>query len=118
MGKTGYTVLDADGHVREPSSLYLDYVDPAYRERVQRLLDWSRRAAGVSHSGGGVLPFNYMVQGFERTGRRILGTWDIGEGLEPGRPVIGRTGGTHPNVRPQGGTDPHETRLDLTDLGI
>jgi hypothetical protein len=32
--------------------------------------------------------------------------------------VIGRSGGHHPGVRPNGGLEPHETHLDLQDLGI
>src|SRR2546428_2458120 len=30
------SVVDADGHVTEPMSLWTDYVEPAYRERAPR----------------------------------------------------------------------------------
>jgi hypothetical protein len=33
-----YQVIDADGHVLEPVTLWQDYIDPAYRERAPRVL--------------------------------------------------------------------------------
>jgi hypothetical protein len=32
-----YNVIDADGHILEPLSLWVDYMDPAFRERAPRL---------------------------------------------------------------------------------
>ncbi len=37
MSRT-YDVIDADGHVLEPFTLWNDYLDPAYRERAPRLV--------------------------------------------------------------------------------
>ncbi len=37
MSRT-YNVVDADGHILEPLNLWLDYIDPAYRERAPRLV--------------------------------------------------------------------------------
>src|SRR5262249_22062153 len=33
-----YNVIDADGHVLEPFTLWNDYMDPAYRERAPKLV--------------------------------------------------------------------------------
>ena len=33
-----YNVIDADGHVLEPFSLWEEYMDPAFRERRPRLV--------------------------------------------------------------------------------
>jgi hypothetical protein len=37
MSRT-YHVIDADGHVLEPFTLWYDYMDPAYRERAPKLV--------------------------------------------------------------------------------
>src|SRR5256885_13659196 len=37
MGRK-YDVIDADGHVLEPFSLWDDYMDPQYRERAPKLV--------------------------------------------------------------------------------
>ena len=37
MGRI-YNVIDADGHVLEPFSLWNDYLDPAFRDRAPRLV--------------------------------------------------------------------------------
>jgi hypothetical protein len=33
-----YNVIDADGHILEPLSLWTDYMDPAFRDRAPRLV--------------------------------------------------------------------------------
>ena len=33
-----YHVIDADGHILEPLSLWNDYIDPAFRDRAPRLI--------------------------------------------------------------------------------
>ena len=33
-----YHVIDADGHVLEPFTLWNDYLDPAYRDRAPKLV--------------------------------------------------------------------------------
>ena len=119
MGRFGYEVIDADGHVTEAVDEFKGYLDQPYRDRLQRILDWSARTKSVGHmAASGGIPYNYMAQGFERTGRRFLGTWDVGESLDPEHTVIGRTGGLAPNTRKGGGRDPSVTREDITDLGI
>src|SRR5258707_15774480 len=37
MGRT-YNVIDADGHVLEPLALWVDYMDPAFRDRAPRMV--------------------------------------------------------------------------------
>src|SRR5260370_2247927 len=37
MGRS-YNVIDADGHVLEPFTLWYDYMDPQYRERAPKLV--------------------------------------------------------------------------------
>src|SRR5260370_18549675 len=37
MSRT-YNVIDADGHVLEPFTLWNDYMDPQYRERAPKLV--------------------------------------------------------------------------------
>src|ERR1700693_5705907 len=32
-----YNVIDADGHILEPLNLWVDYMDPAFRDRAPRL---------------------------------------------------------------------------------
>ena len=34
-----YNVIDADGHVLEPFTLWNDYMDPQYRERAPKLVN-------------------------------------------------------------------------------
>lgn len=121
MGKTGYHVIDADGHVRESSEDLVTHIDPGYRDRLQRILQWAGKVAsrGIGQHPSVGIPYNYMAQGYDRTGRRLLGTWDVGDNLDPSTTVIGGpAGGLHPNVRKGGGRDPYETREDITGLGI
>ena len=33
-----YNAIDADGHVLEPTTLWDDYMDPAFRDRAPRLV--------------------------------------------------------------------------------
>ena len=33
-----YNVVDADGHILEPLNLWLDYIEPTYRDRAPRLV--------------------------------------------------------------------------------
>ena len=37
MSRT-YNIVDSDGHVLEPPDFWADYVDPAYRDRVPKLM--------------------------------------------------------------------------------
>ena len=55
MSRT-YNVIDADGHVLEPFTLWNDYMDPQYRERAPKLVKdkngkdnsmWIAAAAGM-----------------------------------------------------------------------
>ncbi len=37
MART-YHVIDSDGHILEPLTLWKDYLDPAYRDRAPKLV--------------------------------------------------------------------------------
>ena len=46
MGRT-YNVIDSDGHILEPLTLWNDYMDPAFRDRAPKLVidkDGTKRA--------------------------------------------------------------------------
>src|SRR5262245_61632243 len=109
-------VVDVDAHVAEPVSLYVDLIDPAFRERAPAVVDYAARVAATGWLGGGSLGVNLVAQGYERTGRRPLGTRDIGQWADPTKRMV--RGGHHDQVRAQAGRDPHETRLDLKEIGI
>src|SRR6187431_2066314 len=34
-----YPVISADSHITEPPNTYLDYIDPAYRDRAPKMVD-------------------------------------------------------------------------------
>ena len=34
MAKNGFKVMDSDMHVQEPFDLWLNYIDPAYKDRA------------------------------------------------------------------------------------
>ena len=38
-----YNVIDADGHILEPFSLWNDYLDPAFRDRAPHLVPYDLR---------------------------------------------------------------------------
>jgi predicted TIM-barrel fold metal-dependent hydrolase len=35
----GYPVISADSHITEPPNTYIDYIDPAYRDRAPKMVD-------------------------------------------------------------------------------
>ena len=43
MGKHGYHVIDADGHVAESGTRVLPYVDQPFRDRLERLIEWRKQ---------------------------------------------------------------------------
>ena len=55
-----YNVIDSDGHVLEPLDLWVNYIDPAFRDRAPRLFideDGKQRLRidGKKFVGAGVL---------------------------------------------------------------
>src|SRR5205814_4175883 len=39
--RDGYRVIDADGHIIEPSGLWSDYIAAEFRDRAPQLEDWA-----------------------------------------------------------------------------
>lgn len=46
MGKQGFAVIDADGHVMEPDGMWAEYIDPAFRSRAPQRVTVNGRAWG------------------------------------------------------------------------
>jgi predicted TIM-barrel fold metal-dependent hydrolase len=118
MSKAGHHVIDADGHVLDMTERIVPYTDPPYRERVERLMEWKRRNLSGGHLAAAQLPYSELAQGYERTGRRLLGTRDVADNLDPELVALGAMARFHPNLREGSGYDPEVTREDLDGLGI
>ena len=88
-----YPIISADSHVTEPGETYVDYIDPAYRDRAPRLVD------------GGELGDVFEVDGFKRP--IVLGT-TAAAGKPPDK--IRETGDRFGDLH-RGGWDP-VARLD------
>ena len=37
--RTGYPIISADSHITEPPNTYVDYIDPAWRDRAPKMVD-------------------------------------------------------------------------------
>lgn len=118
MGKHGYHVTDADGHVTESGTAILPYVDQPFRDRLGQLIEWRKKNIGAGHMSPVDIPYNDLAQGYERTGKRLLGTNDVGDNLSASFDIFGTKTGFHREMREGAGRDAAITREDLTDLGI
>ena len=116
--KGDHHVVDADGHVFDTATRLLPFVDEPFRERVEGLIEWKRANASGGHLAATQLPYSELAQGFERTGRRLLGTRDVADNLDPGLVGLGEMAGLHRELRDGSGWDPAVTREDLDGLGI
>ena len=114
MGKGGFHTVDADGHVLDMAERVVPHVDEPFRERAERLMEWKRRNSSGGHLAAAQLPYSELSQGYERTGRRLLGTRDIADNLDPQFVEVGKMGFLHPNRREGSGYDAQVTREDLT----
>ncbi|MGH7934852.1 MAG: amidohydrolase family protein [Candidatus Binataceae bacterium] len=99
----GSKVIDADGHVMEPNSLYDEYLDPKFKPDLEELKRQAER-----------LPSKYFFGIFHQlnTGRPL--------GVpHPDKPLV-RTGRTPHGERPdmRGGHDPHIRIKDMDREGI
>ena len=104
MALNGFSILDADGHVTEPASLYGTHIDPAMRPRAQELL--ARLGAGNL----GLVPALYPNW---RSAERPLG--EVAEVPGLGKLPSGRN---HPLASEAGGFDPAERIRDMDKEGI
>jgi predicted TIM-barrel fold metal-dependent hydrolase len=116
--KGGHHVIDADGHVDDAAARVVPFVDEPYRERAERLIAWKAANASGGHLAAAQLPYSELAQGYERTGRRLLGTRDVADNLDPSLVGPGEMAHFHRQVRDGSGHDPQVTREDLDDLGV
>ena len=109
MGYQGFTVIDSDGHVTEPWSLYATYTEEPYRERAQTLVERGNQIGGIN-------VLNELYHGrYWQPRRRPLGAreqWEITPDFKMGNQV------RHYKARPKAGEDPHDTIKDLDALGM
>jgi uncharacterized protein len=93
MART-YDVVDADGHILEPLNLWLDYIDPAFRDRAPRLV--------TNANGKQQLQIDTMMAGSAERGLGAIGAIGardghvIADGFEYSQ---GRAGGFDPHKR-------------------
>src|SRR5579863_2334000 len=104
MSLGSYSIIDADGHVTEPISLYASHIDPKFRARGNELVD----RAGKGNLG--LVPA--LIAGW-RSAERPLGEVDEVPGL--GKLPSGKN---HPLASPTGGIDPRERIIDMDKEGI
>jgi len=93
-----YQVIDADGHILEPADLWLNYIEPKYRQRAPRL--------GVNDEGAEVLQLGDQEVTDNGPGRRRVKVGATGAiGAREGRVSVwikyaeGRPGGFDPHAR-------------------
>jgi predicted TIM-barrel fold metal-dependent hydrolase len=104
MALDNFVIIDADGHVTEPISLYASHIDPAFRDHGRELVDRAGR--------GNLGLVAALVPGW-RSAERPLGETDEVPGL--GKLPSGKN---HPLASPTGGIDPHERIRDMDREGI
>jgi predicted TIM-barrel fold metal-dependent hydrolase len=88
-----YSVIDADGHVLEPFSLWRDYMDPQYRDRAPRMI--------IDENGKERVSFDGKIMG-NPMGIGSLGGVGARQGLvrrETLKYEEGRKGGFDPHAR-------------------
>ena len=104
MSLNGFTIIDADGHVTEPASLYQTHIDPAFRKRADALLD---------RLGSGNLSIIPALYPQWRSAARPLGD-------ERENPAASKfpSGRNHPLASPAGGYDAQERIRDMDREGI
>jgi uncharacterized protein len=104
MALSGIRIIDADGHVTEPATLYRTHIDPKYRADADAML------AKLGAGNLGIVPALYPGW---RSAERPLG--ETGEVPGLGKSPSGRN---HPLASPAGGYDPSERIRDMDKEGI
>jgi hypothetical protein len=104
MALGGFRIIDADGHVTEPASLYVTHIDSRFRAQAEALT----KSVGAGNLG--IIPALYPEW---RSAARPLG-----EAEE--NPMLTKfpSGRNHPLASPAGGYDPHERIRDMDREGI
>ena len=98
-----YNIIDSDGHILEPLSLWQDYMDPAYRDHAPRLVR--------DESGKERLLIGEKLLGSER-GMASLGAVGSRDGT-----VVVDDASEYSDGR-KGGFDPHDRIPDMDLDGI
>jgi len=101
---SGFRIIDADGHVTEPATLYRTHIEPRFRSRVDELL--TRAGAGNL----GIIP---ALLPQWRSASRALG-----EENENSKLTKFPSGQNHPDASAAGGYDPSERIRDMDREGI
>jgi predicted TIM-barrel fold metal-dependent hydrolase len=104
MGLDGFKIVDADGHVTEPISLYRTHIDPKFRERADAL---------IGRGGVGNLAIVPALYPQWRSAARPLGEVD-----ENPRATKFPSGRNHPLASATGGCDPAERIRDMDREGV
>ena len=109
MGYQGFTVIDSDGHVIEPWSLYAKYTEEPFSERARTLVERGNQV------GSATVLNELQIGRYWQERTRPLGArdqWEQTPDFELGK------GGRHSKARPKAGEDPHQTIEDLDMIGI
>jgi uncharacterized protein len=104
MALGGFKIVDADGHVTEPASLYVTHIDARFRARAETML----KSVGAGNLG--IVPA--LHPGWRSAARAL------GEAAE--NPTLTKfpSGRNHPEASAAGGYDPHERIRDMDREGI
>lgn len=106
-------VIDADGHVAEPISLWRDYVDPGLRDLINVKTD--ERGNEVLMIGAFRMPLHIVDRGAQATGYEPGSQfYSVGDTLTPGGLDRGNPRRRHYSEAHPGGFDPRE-RLKVHD---
>src|SRR5438128_586117 len=87
----GMKIVDCDGHVAEPFSLYAEFCDPEFRDRVPRRIERNGERR--------VLVDGKDYPGFVKYGGRPLGMEDDAKIQRPVQQAAVSKGGVDPNIR-------------------
>lgn len=102
-----YAVIDADGHVLEPANMWLDYIEPKFRDRAPRII--------VNDEGAEIMALGDREMTDNGPGRRRVKIGATGAiGAREGRVSVW---GKYAEGKP-GGFDPHKRIPDMDGEGI
>ena len=112
MART-YNVIDSDGHILEPLTLWKDYLDPAYRDRAPKLV--------IDTDGKERLLVEEQVLGSQQ-GMGGIGGVGARQGVvssETMKYEEGRPGGFDPHTaHPRHGPRRYRCRVPISEYGV
>jgi predicted TIM-barrel fold metal-dependent hydrolase len=113
MAKNGFRVMDSDIHVREPGNLWLDYIEPAFRDQAPRVVpDPTLPHGGRWQSLGKAIPAFSDREDRQRT-LRIRASLAEDRNIEAGHVPIGQV-----QEGAREGADPREMLAAMKVEGI